>query len=153
MRSAFNVGSVFRNCDGAGVDKIVLAGYTPTPDNPKVRKTSLNSELSVKWEHVLEYEDLILNYKSLGLHIFSIENKIPGFGYKSINLFDYEFSKGVSGVFIFGNEVTGINDHLLGMSDQILFLPMCGIKNSLNISSCSAVVAYELLRRINHGIH
>jgi tRNA G18 (ribose-2'-O)-methylase SpoU len=152
VRSAYNVGSVLRTCDCAGVQKLVVCGYSPTPDNPKVRKTALNSELSVEWEQHEDIAEYLYRLKSDGINIFAIENNLSTYLEKQEDFFLSDLNSGDS-VFVFGNEVIGVSDKVLEISDRILYLPTVGIKNSLNISSCAAVVAYELHRRSFRSQH
>ena len=81
LRSIYNVGSIFRSSDGAGVRKLFLGGYTPTPEHPKLRKTGLGSEWSVPWEYVRNGLDLVLAKKNEGYRVWVLEQIKPDFDF------------------------------------------------------------------------
>lgn len=136
IRSTFNVGSIFRTADGAGIDKIYLVGITPTPDHVKIQKTALGAENYVQWESVSDISLLIETLKTEGFKIYSIEQSDKSVNYKKVQLQD-------NSAFIFGNEISGITYQTMQESDYILEIPMSGKKNSLNVSTTVGIILYH----------
>lgn len=144
IRSAHNVGSIFRTADGAGVEKIFLAGYTPLPidrfgrTQPEIAKTSLGAMNSVPWEH-LDNEEVSGTLEKLrvdGYQIVAVEQTE-----KSIDINDFVVPPSV--VYILGNEVEGVSANLLALSDQAIEIPMMGEKESLNVSVAAGIVLFK----------
>ena len=138
VRSALNVGNIFRTSDGAGVSKIYLLGITPEPSHPKVSKTALGAEETVPFEKLenKDSEELILKLINDGFEIYSIEETNG-----SANFFENDFGDRVA--FVFGHEITGVSNEIMNKSKKILHLPMQGEKNSLNVSNTVAIVLYS----------
>jgi len=135
-RSAFNVGSLFRTADGLGIEKLHLWGYTPTPENKAVQKTSLDSHLSVPWASSEKTSTALLELKKQGYHLVAFETSA-----RSVSL-EEKFPQQKT-VMIFGNERFGMNSEDLKLCDEVRQIPMHGIKNSLNVSVCAALAIYE----------
>lgn len=144
VRSAYNVGSVFRTCDSAGVDKLYLTGYTATPPHHKLEKTALGSMQSVNWEHHCHAVSLAQYLRSQGMQIIALEPTKT-----SVSIYSQESSMTTPVCLIFGNEVAGITPELLKLSDQILHIPQLGIKSSLNVASAAAIAIYEASRQLH----
>lgn len=142
IRSAHNVGAIFRTSDGAGVQKIYLCGYTPKPIDrfgrvqPEVRKTSLGATESVEWEAIEKIGDLFNRLQDEGYTIASVEQTPDSVSYK-----DWQPDEKIA--FIFGNEVDGVQDAALAQSDVVLEIPMLGKKESLNVSNSVAVILFH----------
>ena len=109
IRSIHNVGSIFRTSDSFLIEKIIISGYTATPDNPKMEKTALGSSDSVDWEYSEDIIDTIEKLKKEGLKIISIEQAD-----RSLKIEDFKPLKDNKYAFIFGNEVDGIQDEIMG---------------------------------------
>lgn len=139
LRSAFNVGSVFRTADAARIDHLHLYGITPTPENPKVEKTSLGSEYAVPWSHHkngLEHLQTIKPH----FHILALEG-----GQNAISLFDLDRRELPPAVLLLlGSEFSGLDPALMRLADQIVYIPMIGFKRSLNVASAFSISAYFL---------
>jgi len=141
VRSAFNVGAIFRTCDGAGIKKIILSGITPSGNHPKVKKTALGAENFVCWEYINNIQiNYLLNLKTQGYKVFSIEQHESSY---PINKDSFKNYKKL--VIVFGNEICGISRNILNYSDIILEIPMFGKKNSLNVATCVSIVLYNLI--------
>ncbi|MHC1741192.1 MAG: RNA methyltransferase [Anaerolineaceae bacterium] len=141
LRSTLNVGSIFRTSDGAGVREIHCCGTCPTPEHPKIVKTSLGAQDFTKWSYHLNALDLVKQKKGSGYKIISLEACE-----KSTSLFDHAYlDKSVPSLLVVGNEVTGIDPEILENSDEILFIPMHGKKSSLNVSVAFGIAVYTLL--------
>ena len=140
IRSAWNVGAIFRTADGLGVQKLHLCGITPTPDNPKVAKTALGAEHSVDWIYHLNAVQAARELKSQGFHICALEASPP-----SCSIFQVPPDLFASPILlVVGNEVTGVDSELLNISDIVLSIPMHGKKESLNVSLAFGIAAYTL---------
>lgn len=139
IRSTFNVGSIFRTCDGAGVRKIYLIGITPTPEHIKIKKTALGAENYVEWEYRSDLNSVIDELKNDNFKIYSVEQ------YK--NSIDYrKLQKPEKSVFIFGNEISGVNPETMEKCDEVLEIPMHGRKNSLNVATTVGIILYHFAK-------
>ena len=138
IRSAHNVGAMFRTADGAGVDKIYLTGYTPCPPHPRLDKVSLGAEKAVKWEYCKQTGRLLGKLKKMGYNIVALEQTE-----KSQNIFVWEPKFPLA--LIVGNEKTGVEKNLLKYCDEAVEIPMCGIKQSLNVSVATSIALYRIL--------
>ena len=137
IRSIHNVGSIFRTSDSFLIEKIIISGLTATPDNPKMQKTALGSSDSVDWEYSEDIIDTIEKLKRKGIKVVSIEQAD-----KSIKIENF---RPVSGkyAFIFGNEVEGIQDEIINVSDEVVEIPQVGTKHSLNVSVAAGIVLWD----------
>ena len=147
IRSTHNVGSIFRTSDGAGVRKIYLCGYTPTPEEKnlkKIAKVSLGAEKTVSWEKCRQTWRMIEVLKKNNFFILALENKT--FGLSKVSLF--EFGKKLSGknkiVLLLGNEVCGLSKNILKRADLIVEIPLFGKKKSLNVSVAFGIAAFKV---------
>lgn len=143
VRSAFNVGSIFRTADAAGNVEIYLCGITPTPENTKVFKTSLGSEKNVKWHYFNNTKEAIKKLKEKGVPIYSVELTQNS---KHFQKFDYFKNQTKQIGLVFGHELNGVSQPILDMSDSCIYIPMKGIKESLNVGITASVLIFEALR-------
>lgn len=140
VRSTFNVGSIFRCADGAGVQNLYLCGITPTPEHTKVAKTALGAEQSVGWSRHNNALDLALQLKANGHLLWALEST-PN----AVSIFTpVELPPQASLILIVGNEVTGIDPELLTLCDHTVAIPMQGVKRSLNVAIAFGIAAYWL---------
>ena len=140
IRSTFNVGSIFRASDGAGLHRLHLCGITPTPENRKVAKTALGAELSVEWTYHLNAVQAARQLKDQGFRVCALETA-PG----SCSIFEAPASLASKPLLlVVGNEVTGVDPELIALSDVVLSIPMQGQKESLNVSLAFGIAAYTL---------
>ena len=140
IRSAFNVGSVFRTCDAAGVEHLHLCGISACPPNPKLLKTSLGAERTVPWSHCIDARERLAQLREAGLALYAVERTDASVPYTEV---DYPEHCAL----IFGHEVAGVAAPLLEMADRVIEIPMLGRKNSLNVATSVGVVLFELVRR------
>ncbi len=140
VRSKANVGSAFRNCDAFRVAKLILCGYTPTPPDRTIAKTALGAEFSVDWEHVQEARTAVEALKAEGFTILSVE-QAEG----SVLLPDFKRDPDQKFALIFGNEVEGVQNELIDVSDNCLEIPMLGTKHSFNVSVTIGIALYGLI--------
>ena len=132
-----NVGAIFRNCDGAGFQKIYLTGCCPTPPRNEISKTALYSENSVDWEYFSDAQEVVGILKKQWFHIYSIELDERSIDYKEL------FKNTPENIcFILWNEVKGVAQNLLDISDEIVMIPMLWAKESLNVSVAAGVIMY-----------
>ncbi len=132
-----NVGAIFRNCDGAGFEKIYLCGYSPTPPRNEISKTALRAQNTIDWEYYKNAEDAILVLKKQNFKIYSIELSDDAIDYKEL------FSHNEDDIcFVLWNEVKGVDSKILDISDEIVMIPMLGNKESLNVSVAAGIVMY-----------
>ena len=148
IRSLHNVGSIFRTSDAAGIEKIYITGYTPTPIDqfgairPQIGKVALGAEKDIPWQYYRSATALIDKLKKDGFTILAIEQSKNSKTYSKIKLTKKELEKTV---LIVGNEIRGLSPAILKRADQILEIPMYGKKESLNVSVAFGIVAYGLM--------
>ncbi len=137
IRSMQNVGAIFRNCDGAGFEKIYLTWFCPTPPRGEISKTALSSENSIDWEYYKNPEEILKVLKNKWFKIYSIELDDTAIDYKDL------FKNTPEDIcFVLWNEVKGVDSKILDISDEIVMIPMLGNKESLNVSVAAGIVMY-----------
>ena len=173
VRSLYNVGSVFRSCDAFRVEAVYLCGITATPPNAEIHKTALGGEDSVDWEYFKTTEEAVEKLKQKGYFVYSIEQvegstKLQNLPEAHEELFKQEnesekqekesekrekesekqenssLPKGYA--VIFGNEVKGVTQNIVDMSDGCLEIPQFGTKHSLNVSVTAGIVVWEFAK-------
>ncbi len=146
IRSRYNVGSIFRSADGAGVTKIFISGYTPAPIDRfgrpvhEIHKTSLGATETVPWEEVSSVEACIENLKKEMVRIIALELHKRAVPYTT-----YVYPENVA--LILGNEIEGVSPMLCEHAEDIVYIPMHGAKESLNVGVATAVVLFEIQRQ------
>jgi len=144
IRSAHNVGSIFRTSDAAGVSKIYISGYTPQPTDrfgrlqKDIAKTALGAERTIPWEYAKLPNAFLRRLKREGWQIAGIEQDRRSIDYRSLVIRKPT-------LFILGNEVRGISPALRGECDVLLEIPMVGKKESLNVSVAAGIVLFSVL--------
>ncbi len=176
VRSLYNVGSVFRTADAFRVEAVYLCGITATPPHPEIHKTALGGEDSVDWRYFENTEDAVRELQSRGYYVYAIEQvegstklqelfnskfKIQNskwadaqFGSRASQQLVSPASQQLSGpatrqpcAVIFGNEVKGVKQRVVDMSDGCLEIPQFGTKHSLNVSVTAGIVIWEFAKR------
>ncbi len=143
IRSALNVGAIFRTCDATDVKKLFLTGITAYPPHNKIPKTALGATDTVDWEyhknikHVLDFLDK--------KHITIVSADIVK---GSKNIYKTELQTPIA--VVFGNEITGVSNYVQGRSKDTLHIPMLGTKESLNVATSCGIITYEILRQNNY---
>lgn len=145
VRSAYNVGSIFRTSDGAGVGKIFLTGYTPHPPHNRIPKTALGAIEHVEWEYRKNTEEVVKELKNTGYEIVSAEIADNAIKYNEV-----KYTKPTA--IIFGNEIEGVSKETLELSDKIVFIPMHGVKESLNVAVSFGIIVYDASSKISKNI-
>ena len=141
IRSAYNVGSVFRTADAFLLEAVYLTGYTAFPPHKEIKKTALGAEETVAWKHFTNAQDAIDELRKNGYKIFAVE-QVTG----SLTLEKSVFDAHEKIALILGNEVTGVEQSTIEMCDGCIEIPQLGMKHSLNISTAAGVVIWELVR-------
>lgn len=143
VRSLHNVGATFRTADAFAVSKIYLCGITGTPPNKEINKTALGATESVDWEHVVNTAELAQQLKIEGYQVIAIEQAD-----RSVSLQDFKPVDNQKYALVFGNEVFGVEDDVMQMTDTVLEIPQFGTKHSLNISVAVGVVVWDFLSKL-----
>ena len=144
IRSAWNVGSIFRSADGFGFTHAYLCGITPTPDNEAVTKTSLGAEDSVTWSYHKDAVKLIHGLKKEGWQVYALEDDERAISIRNQQFAVAQAAEAKKSVLIIGNEITGVDPELLDLSDAIYYIPMHGEKKSFNVAMAFSIAAYQL---------
>jgi tRNA G18 (ribose-2'-O)-methylase SpoU len=140
VRSTFNVGSIFRCADGAGIAHLYLCGITPTPAHPKVVKTALGAEETIPWSYHQNAVDLAHHLGTQGYHVWVLEEQSKATSLFAVTLAAAERPI----VLVTGNEIAGVDPDLLDLAERIVALPMQGNKRSLNVAIAFGIAAYTL---------
>jgi tRNA G18 (ribose-2'-O)-methylase SpoU len=147
IRSAWNVGSMLRTADGAGVRRVHLCGVSAAPDHPKVAKTALGAEKSLAWSFHLDGAAAAGQLKDQGLRLWALEG-----GPRAVPIYDALGDlAGRPIVLVVGNELTGVDPGILALCDRVVSLPMQGIKGSLNVAVAFGIAVYTIRYGGYHG--
>jgi 23S rRNA (guanosine2251-2'-O)-methyltransferase len=141
IRSLHNVGAIFRTADGAGIEKLWLCGCTGYPPQGGLAKTALGAENHVPWEYREDVLGVLRQLKSKGYQIVLLEQMQGSIVYD-------QFVPQAPVCLVIGNEVTGIEDQIIALSDAAVEIPMAGIKNSLNVAVAFGITAYAICSRL-----
>lgn len=138
IRSAHNVGAMFRNAECFGVEKIYLTGLSPTPENSHVKKTAMGADEYQPWEYVQSAQELVRELRQNGYEIWSIETGSMAIDLNKIS------KRPKKAALIFGHELHGVSLELLEFSSKIIEIPLFGHKNSLNVSVSQGIVLQSI---------
>jgi len=145
IRSLWNVGSIFRSADGAGITKIFLCGYTGRPPRPEITKTALGAEQVVPWEGMEDPLKAIVLLQKKGVPVYAVEQTTH-----SVSLWEAPLSLPLG--LVVGNEVHGVSQPVVAACDGAIEIPLFGIKESLNVAVACGIVLFELVRRFRSTI-
>ncbi|EHO66951.1 hypothetical protein HMPREF9140_01896 [Prevotella micans F0438] len=143
VRSLYNIGSIFRSCDAFRVKSVYLCGITATPPNAEIHKTALGGEDSVEWKYFEKTEDVIQQLRQEDYFIYSIEQVENSTRLQNLSL-DATKTYAV----VFGNEVKGVSQNVVDLSNDCLEIPQFGTKHSLNVSVAAGIVIWEFARQL-----
>lgn len=143
IRSAHNVGSVFRTCDAFKVDRVLLCGICAVPPSAEIHKSALGAEESVPWEHFDDTLDALAALRAEGYLLAAVEQTTD-----SVSLERFAPQKGGRIALVMGNEVDGVRQDVVDACDLSIEVPQWGTKHSLNVSVCAGVVIWEVIRKI-----
>jgi len=145
IRSAINVGAIFRTADAVGIDKIYLVSCTPRPTDQfgriqkDIAKSALGAENWVKWEYKEKLIPLINSLKKKGYEIVALEQDEKSIDYR-------KYKKPLKVALILGEEVNGLDKKVLGNCDKMIEIPIYGKKESLNVSVACGIALFRILR-------
>lgn len=156
VRSAHNVGALFRTADGAGVTKVFLTGYTPRPYVPKknavddnrryvtltkaekeLAKTALGAEMSMRWTRMTSVKKALATLRREKYTVVGLEQSATSYDYR-------EYAPVGPLALVVGNEVRGLDPAILKQCDAIIAIPMRGTKNSLNVAVATGIALYQI---------
>ncbi len=147
IRSAHNVGSVFRSADSFKADKVWLCGICATPPSAEIHKSALGAEFSVEWEYEKDTLSLVKRLKEEGYTVLSVEQTV-----NSVMLDKFKPETGRKYALVFGNEVDGVQQEVVDASDGVLEIPQYGTKHSLNISVSAGIVLWHIASALHSEV-
>jgi tRNA G18 (ribose-2'-O)-methylase SpoU len=142
VRSAYNVGSVFRTADAFLINALYLCGYTAFPPHKEIRKTALGADETVDWKHFKKMDDVIAELKKNEYRIYAVEQAENSHKLQAVS-----YKPGEKIAVVFGNEVTGVEQSTILKCDGCIEIPQLGMKHSLNVSVAAGVVLWELVKQ------
>lgn len=142
VRSAINVGSVFRTADAFRISKLYLCGITPTPPHRDIFKSALGATETVQWEYANTTIKIINQLKQDGFYVVAIEQTNTSF-----QLQQFVTSDNKKVAIVFGHEMEGVNQEVINVCDAVVEIPQQGTKHSLNIAVCAGIVSWELFKK------
>lgn len=145
VRSAWNVGSIFRSAEGYGFEHLYLCGITPTPTNARLKKTALGAEDVVGWSEHRNAVKLISSLRDRGHTIWALEHTVLS---KPIDSFVINHSEQGTWVLVVGNERAGIDPEILRLAHKTVHLDMRGHKRSFNVAVAFAVAAHVIQGKV-----
>lgn len=143
VRSMYNVGSVFRTADAFRIEKICLCGITSTPPHSEIHKTALGAEMSVDWQSYADAVQAVKDLKEQGYYVYSIE-QVEG----SVKLPELKLEKDTKYAVVLGNEVKGVDQKVVDISDGCIEIPQYGTKHSLNVSVTAGIIMWSFLEKM-----
>lgn len=143
IRSLNNIGSVFRTSDAFLIEKIYLCGITATPPHKDIHKTAIGATDSVDWEYSQSTVDVVNKLRNDGVSIISVEQVD-----KAVMLNEFSLDRDRKYALIFGNELKGVSQEVVSMSDMSLEIPQYGTKHSLNIAISVGIVVWEVFKKL-----
>ena len=138
VRSMHNVGSVFRTGDAFRIEAVYLCGITSTPPNAEIHKTALGAEDSVEWKYFSNAQEAVMTLKETGYEVYSIE-QVHG----STKLQNFTPLLGEKYAVVLGNEVKGVHQEVIDISDGCLEIPQFGTKHSMNVSVTAGIIIWH----------
>lgn len=141
VRSAYNVGSLFRTADAFLLESIYITGYTAKPPHKEIKKTALGAEDSVDWQYFTTASEAIIQLRTMGYKVYAVEQVVNSHALQRM-----DFKKEDKIAVIFGNEVTGVEQETILQCDACIEIPQLGMKHSLNIATAAGVVLWEIVR-------
>lgn len=141
IRSAMNVGSVFRTADAFSAESVYLCGYTAIPPHREILKTALGATETVRWHHFKSAGEAARRLKHKGFRIIAVEQAEGSKSLEKIEISHHPV------VLIFGNEISGISEELLQHCDAAVEIPQSGMKHSLNVAVCAGIVLWEYYKQ------
>ena len=141
IRSAYNVGSVFRTSDAFLIEAIYIIGYSAKPPHKEIKKTALGAEETVTWKYFKTAAEAIEELKIRKYRVYAVEQAEESYKLHSAN-----FRQNEKIAVIFGNEIAGVEQTTIHLCDGCIEIPQLGMKHSLNIATAAGIVLWELIR-------
>ena len=141
IRSLYNVGSMFRTCDSALVDELILCGYTPHPPRKEIEKTALGAVDTVPWRYAESALETVRELKAQGIKVFAVELTDEKRRFDDYSLEDFPVC------LVMGNEISGVDDDIIAECDSSVEIPMYGVKHSLNVGVASGISIYGAVEK------
>jgi len=141
-----NVGSIFRTADAAGINEIVLTGYTPLPvdrfgrESSMINKTALGAQKTIPWRHEDDIKNMLNDYRKRGVETVAVEQCSSAKDYRTLTLSSPR-------VFVFGNEVEGIPDEIIAECSSAVEISLYGKKESLNVAVAAGIVLFHMISK------
>lgn len=142
IRSAYNIGSVFRTADAFLLEAVYITGYSAVPPHKEIRKTALGAEESMAWQHFPNASAAIAALREQQYQVFAVEQVSD-----SIKLQDFKYENNTRVALVFGNEVSGVEAETVALCDGCIEIPQLGMKHSLNIATAAGVVLWDFVRK------
>ena len=143
IRSALNVGSIFRTADAFLVERIVLCGITATPPNKEIRKSALGSTNSVDWVYSKNTLDYVNELRSNGYYVIGLEQVE---GSTMLDKFSVPYQPIA---IVIGNEINGVGQEVIDICDQAIEIPQFGTKHSLNVSVSAGIFLWDIWKKLS----
>lgn len=140
LRSAHNVGNIFRLADAVGAKEVVCCGYTAAPPHPKLLKTAMGADRTVPFRSFPTAASAVAELKKEGCAAVAVETLDD-----AVDAWKFEYPEKIA--LVFGNEALGISPETLELCDAAVSLPMFGSKDSINVGNCAAVVLYMIVAK------
>lgn len=140
IRSMWNVGSIFRTCDAARIEQLIITGYTATPPRKEIEKTALGATETVKWTYFEHALDAVTWLKAQGVRVCALEITNSSRAYDAVRPEEFPLC------LVVGNEVSGIDEEVLAACDFALEIPQYGTKHSLNVAVAVGIAVFELVK-------
>ncbi|HEX3020757.1 MAG TPA: RNA methyltransferase [Chitinispirillaceae bacterium] len=141
LRSAFNVGAIFRTCDAMRVSGLFLCGYTAYPPHIKLQKTSMGTVDYVPWKHFDKTIDAVKYIQDQGIPVWAAETTS-----RSQSFYDACYPQKLG--LVFGNEALGVSMDVVHMCDNLIEIPLCGFKNSLNVATSCGIIGFKAIEKM-----
>ncbi len=141
IRSAYNVGSVFRTSDAFLIEAIYIIGYSAKPPHKEIKKTALGAEETVDWKYFKTSAEAIDELRKQGYNVYAAEQAEGSY---KLNAISIEPDEKIA--VVFGNEVTGVEQSTIALCDGCIEIPQLGMKHSLNIATAAGVILWELVK-------
>ncbi len=143
VRSLNNIGSVFRTSDAFIVEAIYLCGISSPPPNPEIHKTALGAEDTVAWEYFEDTDKAVDKLRDNEFKVFAVE-QVHG----SVMLDKVQLNKELKYAVILGNEVKGVQQHIVDKCDGCIEIPQFGTKHSLNVSVTAGLIIWDFFKQL-----
>ncbi|MBP5531745.1 MAG: TrmH family RNA methyltransferase [Lentisphaeria bacterium] len=143
LRSAYNVGNIFRIAEAVGAKEVIACGYTAAPPHPKLEKTAMGADKLVPCRTMASSAEAVRTLRNEGVKCIVAAEIVPG---KSVFAWDYEYTFPMA--LVLGNEALGVSPETLELCDGIVELPMAGRKESINVGNAAAAILYAVVAKI-----